>query len=185
MKCVASALVIAFGFIQVSNSQGPLVLIQTIDLPGVNGRIDHLAIDRSHHELYVAALENNTVEVLDLTKGVRARMLTGFHEPQGMAVLPDARGLSPLRTATGDVLLFNSGQAFARRTVRLSEDADNVRYDPASKRLYVAHGSGAISSVDPAAARVVGEVSLPGHPESFSWSSVEVVSTRTSRPRRS
>lgn len=185
MKCVACAAALVVGLVQASGSAGPLVLVQTIDLPDVNGRIDHLAIDRSHHELYVAALENNTVEVLDLAKGVRARTLTGLHEPQGIAVLSDARGVAVANGETGDVVLFDSGNGSTGWTVRLSADADNVRYDAQSKRLYVGHGSGAISSIDPAAGRVLGEVPLPGHPESFQLEQGEVACMRTCQGRRS
>ena len=44
----------------------PLRLVQTIPLPHVEGRIDHLAVDLRGQRLFVAALGNNTLEVLDL-----------------------------------------------------------------------------------------------------------------------
>ena len=43
--------------------------VQTIPLPGVHGRIDHLAVDPADGRLFVAALENNTLEVVDLKSG--------------------------------------------------------------------------------------------------------------------
>src|SRR3989442_2502922 len=63
--------VIAFDEFSVTarREQEPLSLVRTIDLPRVEGRIDHLAIDSGAQRLFVAALGNNTVEVLDL-KGV-------------------------------------------------------------------------------------------------------------------
>src|SRR5213594_2747751 len=64
---------------------GVLRLVQTIPLPGVEGRIDHMAIDLAGQRLFVAALGNNSVEVLDLQAGKRVRSLTGFREPQGVA----------------------------------------------------------------------------------------------------
>jgi hypothetical protein len=42
-----------------------LQLEKTIEMPGVGGRIDHMAINLKEQILYVAALGNNTVEVLD------------------------------------------------------------------------------------------------------------------------
>src|SRR4030095_16801560 len=43
----------------------PLVkLSKTIALPGVSGRIDHLDVDLPGQRLFVAALGNNTVEVI-------------------------------------------------------------------------------------------------------------------------
>src|SRR5216117_958293 len=44
--------------------EGSLRLVQTIPLPGVAGRIDHLAVDLAGKRLFVAALGNNTVEVV-------------------------------------------------------------------------------------------------------------------------
>src|ERR687885_1724513 len=42
---------------------------QSIPLPGVEGRIDHMAIDSQGGRLFVAALGNNTLEVINLTAG--------------------------------------------------------------------------------------------------------------------
>ncbi len=47
-------------------SSSPLVLLQKIPLTNVNGRIDHMDIDIKKHRLFVAELENNSVDVLDL-----------------------------------------------------------------------------------------------------------------------
>ncbi|MGE5360942.1 MAG: YncE family protein [Bacteroidales bacterium] len=166
MKVALWAAVVAAGLTQAASS-GPLVLIQTINLPGVEGRIDHLAFDGPRQQMFVAALGNNTVEVLDLAKGVHGRSLSGFHEPQGIAFLADSNLVAVANGQSGDLVLLNASDGSVKRTVPLSEDADNVRYDSEAKRVYVAHGSGAISAVDPSTGRVVGTVSLPGHPESF------------------
>src|SRR5437868_15402062 len=67
----------------------PLKLKQTIPLPGVEGRIDHFASDPSGQRLFVCALGNNTVEVLDLQKGERVHTITGLGAPQGIAYVPE------------------------------------------------------------------------------------------------
>jgi len=61
---------------------GPLRPIQTVPLPGVEGRIDHLAVDLAGQRLFVAALGNTTVEVNDLKKGQRIHSVAGIKEPQ-------------------------------------------------------------------------------------------------------
>ena len=68
----------------------PLELVQTIPMPGVEGRIDHMAADIQGHRLFVAALGNNTLEVLDVEQGKHLHTITGLHEPQGVAYLPHA-----------------------------------------------------------------------------------------------
>jgi hypothetical protein len=49
-----------------AQSNSPLRLERTIPLTGVKGRIDHLAFGADNQRLFVAALGNNTVEVIDV-----------------------------------------------------------------------------------------------------------------------
>jgi hypothetical protein len=49
----------------------------------------------------------------------------------------------------------------------LGDDSDNVRYDPAARRLFVGFGNGALASISAADGSVLGEAKLGGHPESF------------------
>jgi len=167
MNAAGYMAILAVGLLQATSSQGPIVLRRTIELPQVEGRIDHLALDAAREQMFVAALGNNTVEMLDLAKGVHARGLPGFHEPQGIVMLPDSNLVAVANGQSGDLVLLDARDGSVKRTIPLSEDADNVRYDAATKRLFVAHGSGAISAVDAATGKVLGEVRLPGHPESF------------------
>jgi DNA-binding beta-propeller fold protein YncE len=167
MKTEIAVALLAAGLAQTSSSDSLVRLTQSIDLPGVQGRIDHLAIDLSHDRLLVAALGNNTVEVIDLAKGARARSLTGFHEPQGIAVAPDLDLFAVANGESGDLVIAGLRDAAVKGSVRLSDDADNVRYDARAKRFLVAHGGGAISAIDPATHRMIGSVALSGHPESF------------------
>jgi hypothetical protein len=143
----------------------PLRLVQTIDLPGVEGRIDHLAVDVRRQRLYVAALGNNTLEVLDLRAGKHLHRVTGLHEPQGIAVVEDGRVVVANRK-NGHVDIFDGESLRLTRSVALGEDADNVRYDAAARRLYVGYGSGAIASLD-LEGNAVATTKLAGHPESF------------------
>jgi hypothetical protein len=66
----------------------PLAEVKVISLPGVEGRIDHLAVDVTGKRLFVAALGNGTLEILDLAAGKRTRSIGGLKEPQGVAYLP-------------------------------------------------------------------------------------------------
>jgi len=147
----------------------PLVLVSTIELPNVNGRIDHLACDVATGRIFVAALGNNTVEVVDGRAGQHLRSLTGFHEPQGIALAADANVVAVANGSGSNLTLLNRTDFHVIRTIPLGEDPDNVRYDATAKRLFVGYGSGsgAIAGLDAADGRRVGEVKLAGHPESF------------------
>src|SRR4051794_19311587 len=46
-----------------------LTQVQAIQLPNIEGRIDHIAIDAAGGRLFVAALGNNTLEVIELKAG--------------------------------------------------------------------------------------------------------------------
>ena len=56
----------------------PLKLVQTINLPGVRGRFDHLDVDVSGKRLFAVGVESNSVEAVDLATGKWIRSLTGF-----------------------------------------------------------------------------------------------------------
>jgi YVTN family beta-propeller protein len=58
-----------------------LQLVATIQLPNVGGRIDHLAFDNKNQTIFVAALGNNTVEVVDLKSKKVIHTINGLHEP--------------------------------------------------------------------------------------------------------
>src|SRR6185503_5851459 len=111
-----------------------------IPLPGVGGRIDHLAYDAAGHRLFVAALGNNTVEVVDLATRTRLHPITGLHEPQGVQYLPTPGKLVVANGGDGACIFFD-GKSYAEiGRVALGDDADNVRFD--GSRVYVGYGSG-------------------------------------------
>src|SRR5215467_16378714 len=66
-----------------------LRMVQTIPLPNVEGRIDHIAVDVKGQRLFIAALGNNSVEILDLNAGKHFKSIPGLHEPQGVSFIPE------------------------------------------------------------------------------------------------
>src|SRR5207248_3742588 len=91
MRSILMAAALAIVGAYAASAQTPLTLVDAIELPGVDGRIDHLAVDTGAQRLYVAALGNNTVEIIDLKNRRRVKNVSGFREPQGIAVAADAR----------------------------------------------------------------------------------------------
>src|SRR5689334_14986090 len=145
----------------------PMAFVRAIELPRVEGRIDHLAFDAAAARLDVAALGNNTVEVLDVGTSSHLQSLSGFREPQGIAVIPEIRSVA-VANGQGDGLQLIGVDGYRPGAmIRLGDDADNVRYDASAKRVYVGFGGGALAAIDPVTARVIGEAKLAGHPESF------------------
>jgi len=167
MRVALISLLFVTAVLMSASAQEPLSLVRSIELPHVEGRIDHLAFDPATERLYVAALGNNAVEVLDVKGAVHLKSLPGFREPQGIAVAIDTKVVA-VATGQGEGLQFISADDYRPGAmVRLGDNADNVRYDAIAKRVYVGFGSGALAAVDPAVGKLLGQVKLPSHPESF------------------
>lgn len=105
----------------------PLVLERTIPLPGVSGRIDHIAVDLRRGRLVVAELGNGSVEAIDLASGRVVHRVAGLKEPQGVAYAPGADLVAVTSAGDGSVRLFRGEDWQPVGTVALGEDADNVR----------------------------------------------------------
>src|SRR5262249_3288409 len=119
IACLVAAALLGLG--PATLTQEPLTLVRTIHLPGAEGRIGHLAFDGSPQRLYIAALGNNTVEVLDVKAGTHLRSLPGFREPQGIAVATDA-GVVAIANGEGDGLqLLNADDQRPSTMVRLGD----------------------------------------------------------------
>src|SRR5215510_9525294 len=121
----------------------PLRPTQTIALPNVEGRIDHLAVDVQSQRLFLAALGNNTLEVIDLKAGKVAHSVKGLREPQGVAFIPEANAVYVANGGDGNCEAFAADSLAPMRNAKFSGDADNLRYDPGAKLLYVGYGDGA------------------------------------------
>jgi DNA-binding beta-propeller fold protein YncE len=139
----------------------------TIPLPGVEGRIDHFDFDTAGDRLFVCALGNNTVEVLDLRKGERVHSITGLGAPQGIAYIPGLDRLVVANDKGGIVKIFDAKSFQLVAELNFKDDADNVRYDDSSKQIYVGFGSGGIAIVNAPDSKQIGSIKLSAHPEAF------------------
>lgn len=147
-------------------STPPLTVEREIALPNVKGRIDHLALDAAHHRLFIAEIANGSVDAVDLDTG-QMRRITRLSEPQGVAYL---RALDQLVVASGGdgtVRFYKATSLEPIGSVKLGEDADNVRVDPVTGMVAVGYGSGAIALINPATRSVIRRIALPAHPEAF------------------
>jgi YVTN family beta-propeller protein len=165
VKC--AALVLACAVVSRGQSAELLQAVQTIELPGVKGRIDHLSPDMKGKRLFVAALGNNTVEVIDLAAGKVIHQIGGLLEPQGILFLPDVNQLVVANGQEGSVRVFNAVNYEQQEKIEYNDDADNLRYDPDARRIYVGYGAGGLGVIDAAKIAQMGRIPLGVHPESF------------------
>jgi DNA-binding beta-propeller fold protein YncE len=150
-----------------SADRPPLELEVKIPLGEVRGRIDHLAIDVRRQRLYVAELDNDSVEVVDLKERKALRRLSGFKEPQGIGYVPSTDTLYVANAGDGSVRIFRGADLTPAGRIELGSDADNVRVDDRTHRVFIGHGSGAIAVIDTASRQKVADIPLKEHPESF------------------
>jgi len=155
----------------------PVLSLKTrLALPDINGRMDHFGVDVKGQRLFVSALGNHTVEVLDLQAGRRARTLPDLEEPQGLFFDASANRLF-VATADGSTRIYDGASFQLLETVKFSDDADNIRYDARSRSVVVGYGgekalrgrpqgSGALAFID-SHGKQGGEIIVDAHPESF------------------
>lgn len=147
-----------------------LKLIESITLPDVRGRIDHLAYDNARQIVYIAALGNNSVEAVDLKNKKIIHSIKNLHEPQGVVFIPESNSIFVANGDNGECDVFNASTFKKTFFIKLSGDADNVRYDPEKNLVYVGYGNGAIAIIDAKTMKEIASIKLDGHPESFQLS---------------
>lgn len=161
------ALLLSFAILTCAQAHDALIIDKTIPMPKVEGRIDHMAADVPHQRLFVAALGNNTVEVLDLKAGKTIRSLPGFAEPQGIAYVPELNRIFIANGQDGTCRILDGQSLETISSVHCGEDADNVRYDAKAGRIYVGYGGGALAVLNAKTGSKLADIKLAGHPESF------------------
>ena len=165
--CLAAAVgCIGIGDVTAQNAS-PLKLKAAIGLPGVEGRIDHLAFDAAGERLFVCALGNNTVEVIDIRKSERVHSITGLGAPQGVAYISELNRIFVANDKAGICKTYD-GKSFQQLSeLNLKDDADNVRYDSSTKQIYVGFDDGGIGIINATNGKQAGSIKLSAHPEAF------------------
>jgi DNA-binding beta-propeller fold protein YncE len=147
---------------------GTLLLEKEIALPGVEGRIDHFSVDIPGERLFIAALENGSVEILDTRQGERTAEIKGLEEPQGVYYDSKTGRLYVATGGDGKLRIYDGKSLAVRETLEFGGDADNVRYDQQTGDIWVGYGNGGIGIVN-STGQNVGSIALGTHPESFQF----------------
>lgn len=147
----------------------PLVLTEAIATPGIQGRFDHFGFD-GKNQLIVAALGNNSVEIIDISARVRSHSITGIPNPQGVVYAPESKKLFAA-SSKGKLYIYDGTTFALLKSIDFHGDVDNLRYNAENQRVYVGYGedeTGAIGAVDAKTNdRLPEEYKLGAHPESF------------------
>lgn len=140
--------------------------VETIPLKGKAGRLDHLAIDRTHARLFVANLSNDSLDVVDLKAGKLIKQIPGQKKIQGIAYAPDLDRIFIGNGVGGQCSVFDGRDYRLLKSIPLA-GADNVRYLESKHQIYVGHAEKMLSAIDARTYEVKAEIKLPGRPEGF------------------
>jgi DNA-binding beta-propeller fold protein YncE len=154
-----------------TQSTPPLTLERTIALPTGTGKFDHFAFDQNADRLFIAATGNHSVEVMDFKSGKVTESLTGIGKPHGLAWIHNTGLLYASDGTQGDLKVFSGSPLDMAKSVKLSDDADDMVYDAKSKVLYVGHGGtdasnpAAIAVIDTTNQTLLTNLPVATHPE--------------------
>jgi hypothetical protein len=144
-----------------------------IPLPGVKGRLDHLAYDAAGRRVFIAELENGSVSVVDVAERRVAHRWTQLKEPRGLAWYPAKRLLYVASGGDGMVRAYQGSDYSLAQSRGVCDDADNIRIEVGTQQLYLGCGKGALALLDAVSLMPVGYIDLKAHPESFQFSALD------------
>jgi DNA-binding beta-propeller fold protein YncE len=162
-----AALCVAAWSIDTPAAEPSLELVQTITLKGKAGKLDHAAMDAKRQRLFVANKVNNTLDIVDLKAGKLLRQITAQSGIQGIAYAADLDRIF-VGLGTGGFCNAFDGEAYKLlKTIKFKDDSDNVRYNPKTHLVYVAHADNAIGVIDAKTFSQRADINLPGTAEGF------------------
>jgi WD40 repeat protein len=157
--------------VPVAAQTGPLKLVQTIPLPGVHGRIDHMDVDIKSQRLFIAGLENGSLEVVDLRAGKSMRSIPGFKKLQGILFIPSLNKIFAASGDDGKVRVFRGDTLDLIDTIDFDPGPNRIVYDARKSLVYVGYGGkdagkdyGEVGIIDARDDKRIGDVKVDAHP---------------------
>jgi hypothetical protein len=123
-----------------SQERQALRLVQTIPLPGVTGRLDQMGIDLAKKHLFVAAVANNTLEVVDLSSGKVIKSLGGFKDTKDALFLGGDFNKLYVSSLDGHVRVFQGESFWLVQDFKVEPDPNRLFYDAATNLIYFGYG---------------------------------------------
>lgn len=146
-----------------------LTQITTMPIEGLKGGFDHLAIDLVRRRLYLAAEDQKTVEVFDLTANKHLRSINLFSRPHGLIFLRDSSILVVADGGDGSCKFVDVSTDTPKllSTVKTALRADSLAFDTNSRTVFVANGGmvakmdySLVTAISASEQKAVGEVKI-------------------------
>jgi YVTN family beta-propeller protein len=134
------------------------VLVASTD----KSRYDYLEVDPVNHHLFMA--NDKRFLVFDTESGEKVGQMGPAARAHGIAIIADTGHGFLTSGDTNSILMFDLKSLKVLKIIKSTgKNPDGIKYDAASKKLYVANGaSGSVTVIDPAAGEVTGTISIPG-----------------------
>jgi DNA-binding beta-propeller fold protein YncE len=113
----------------------------------VKGEFDHFAIDLAGHRLFLAAEDQKTVEVFDLSSSKHVSSIRLFERPHGLVFVPGSSRLMVADGGDGTCKFIDLDAPKVSTTVKTALRADSVVYDRETETVFVANG-GQVAKMD-------------------------------------
>jgi hypothetical protein len=140
-RVLCCAVVLLSSAFPIHAERGPaLRLVQTLPLPGVSGRLDHMAVDVEKRRLFVAAVANGTIEVLDLDAGKAINSIPGIKDAQDALFLGGDFNKLYVSSLDGTLRIFQGETFRLIQALKLEPDPNRLLYDPATDLIYFGYG---------------------------------------------
>ncbi len=126
-----------------------------------------IALDRNRGRAYVAAYEDDTVEVIDVIEGeIIGRIPLNFGDgPLELAVAPDGRTLVSVNHDSNTVSIIDTVSLFEIRRVRVAEGPSSAVVDPPGLKAYVMSPlANSVSVVDLTQSEASATIAVEGGP---------------------
>lgn len=174
MKWLVCLIVVSVFFVFAGESQtnGPLVFVRTMEMPGVplGPYVDHFGVDVKGHRLFATPQAHKSVQVFDIESGKFLLEITGFGNAHGVTYREDLDQFYVSDGGdAGEVKIFSGKDYRLVKSVRGLAGADSTGYDPTTKELYVVTGGpsakldySSVTIVDTTMGERVGEIRVPG-----------------------
>ncbi len=166
-RCILLMTFFILFVIKSSRAAEPLTLVQTVPLPALReGDFDHFAVDLAGHRLFLTA-EQGVVEVFDLRTNKLIQTLTDLKEPHSIVYRADIKKFFVVDGGAAALKIYDGDSYKPLDSVKLTEDADSMAYDPISKYMYIVNGGRAahtpyslISVVDTTSAKKLADIKI-------------------------
>ena len=104
--------------------------------------MDHLGVDLKGQRLFVAALGNNTLEVIDLAAGGRIQSVTGMSRPTGVLYLPETKQILVANGGDGTLRFLDGTDFKVTKSFSGLDDADNLRFNTQTQLAWLGYADG-------------------------------------------